>query len=467
MSEADGLRQRRPLRPQVVTDDGQAPEAKDGSSFSGRVFRVTFLMLAVSLTVPLLGAVMLLDSPIDPQPLSFKEPPFLLGVLQPNTKLRQVERLFENQLIGPESIANIGDVMFTGTADGRVVKLENGEIETIARFGSGPCSEVKLLLSSDTPIEGKKMSFVNDLTITRDGRKIYFTDSSSKWQRRDYLLLVMEGTDDGRLLEYDTVTKEVKVLLDQLRFPNGIQLSPAEDFVLVAETTMARIRRVYVSGLMKGGADLFVENMPGFPDNIRPSSAGGYWVAMSSIRPSPGFSMLDFLAERPYIKKMIFKVTIQNSFQNTNEKEANYDLSLTFIFQRSLVLPKLCVTSNGFLKHILVRILKGRLKHRNPLIIKCSGSLFLDTCVVSLTMLALVSLPAGQSPPPSAMALGPCAPLQTCDFVLHLPLPLCHTHLPPFLWPHPEATSLSLIPLPPQPPVSLPSPGDLLPQPDT
>ena len=45
------------------------------------------------------------------------------------------------------------------------------------------------------------------------------------------------------LLEYDTETKEVKVLLDQLQFPNGVQLSPEEDFVLVAETTMARIRR--------------------------------------------------------------------------------------------------------------------------------------------------------------------------------------------------------------------------------
>lgn len=45
------------------------------------------------------------------------------------------------------------------------------------------------------------------------------------------------------LLEYDTETKEVKVLLDHLRFPNGVQLSPAEDFVLVAELTMARIRR--------------------------------------------------------------------------------------------------------------------------------------------------------------------------------------------------------------------------------
>uniref|UniRef100_A0A452R3B1 Adipocyte plasma membrane-associated protein n=1 Tax=Ursus americanus TaxID=9643 RepID=A0A452R3B1_URSAM len=289
MSEADGLRQRRPLRPQVVTDDGQAPEAKDGSSFSGRVFRVTFLMLAVSLTVPLLGAMLLLDSPIDPQPLSFKEPPLLLGVLQPNTKLQQAEKLFENQLIGPESIANIG-------------------------------GEVKLLISSETPIEGRKMSFVNDLTITQDGRKIYFTDSSSKWQRRDYLLLVMEGTDDGRLLEYDTETKEVKVLLDQLRFPNGVQLSPAEDFVLVAETTMARIRRFYLSGLMKGGADLFVENLPGFPDNIRPSSSGGYWVGMATIRSNPGFSMLDFLSERPYIKRMIFKVTMKTIIPKTKMK---------------------------------------------------------------------------------------------------------------------------------------------------
>ena len=45
------------------------------------------------------------------------------------------------------------------------------------------------------------------------------------------------------LLEYDTQTKEVKVLLDHLRIPNGVQLSPAEDFVLVAALAMVRIRR--------------------------------------------------------------------------------------------------------------------------------------------------------------------------------------------------------------------------------
>ena len=47
-------------------------------------------------------------------------------------------------------------------------------------------------------VGGRRLSFVNDLDVTQDGRKVYFTDSSSKWQRRDYLYLIMEATADGR-----------------------------------------------------------------------------------------------------------------------------------------------------------------------------------------------------------------------------------------------------------------------------
>uniref|UniRef100_A0A8C3XHB0 Adipocyte plasma membrane-associated protein n=1 Tax=Cyanoderma ruficeps TaxID=181631 RepID=A0A8C3XHB0_9PASS len=342
MNEAEGLRQRRALRPHVVTEDNLAQEAKEGSTYSSKVFRVTFLTLAVAVAVPLLGVTILLDCPIDPQPISLKEPPLLTGVLEPNTKLRKAERLWENQLVGPESIVNIGDVLFTGTADGKIIKIEDGEIQTIARIGHGPCEicskniNVFPLVSTKTLIEGHKLSFINDLTVTRNGRKIYFTDSSSKWQRQDYLFLIMEGTDDGRLLEYDTVTKEVKILMVGLRFPNGVQLSPAEDFVLVQETTMARIRRYYVSGLMKGGADMFVENMPGLPDNIRLSSSGGYWVAMAAVRPNPGFSLLDFLSEKTWIKRMIFKLLSQETLTKFVPKYSLVvELSETGSYKRS------------------------------------------------------------------------------------------------------------------------------------
>lgn len=33
------------------------------------------------------------------------------------------------------------DVLFTGTADGKIIKIEDGEIQTVARIGHGPCGE--------------------------------------------------------------------------------------------------------------------------------------------------------------------------------------------------------------------------------------------------------------------------------------------------------------------------------------
>ncbi|XP_048392337.1 adipocyte plasma membrane-associated protein isoform X1 [Stegostoma tigrinum] len=347
MKEAEGLRQRRPQQPQVVSDESRDAETKHVSAYSGKVFRITLTTLIVTLLAPFLVATLLLQSPINPEPFSYKEPLLLTGPLEPNLKLRQAERLFEGKLIGPESIAHLGEVIFTGTADGQILKISDGQIHTLARIGKLPCGtredeptcgrplgirvgrngtlfvadayyglfevnpvtgEVEMLVSAQKIIQGRRMAFVNDLSITQDGRKIYFTDSSSKWQRRDNQYLVMEGTADGRLMEYDMITKQVEVLMDDLRFANGVQLSPAEDYVLVSETTMARIRRYHISGLRKGGHDIFFDNLPGLPDNIRPSSSGGYWVGMAVLRPNPGFSMMDFLAPRPWLKNLIFKL---------------------------------------------------------------------------------------------------------------------------------------------------------------
>lgn len=87
------------------------------------------------------------------------------GCWEPNLKLREAQRLFEDQVIGPESIANIGgqsadimtllscrgwradgvsvsaDVLFTGTADGKILKLTGRRIHLVTRLGRPPCGE--------------------------------------------------------------------------------------------------------------------------------------------------------------------------------------------------------------------------------------------------------------------------------------------------------------------------------------
>lgn len=100
---------------------------------------------------------------------SLKEPPLMTGCWEPNLKLRKATRIFENQIQGPESIANIGggfvfqqcsvkktdcwrlfclsaDVLFTGTADGKIVKLNGRRLHTVTQLGKHPCGERKWLL---------------------------------------------------------------------------------------------------------------------------------------------------------------------------------------------------------------------------------------------------------------------------------------------------------------------------------
>lgn len=65
--------------------------------------------------------------------------------------------------------------------------------------------------------------------------------------------------------------------------------------------------RYYIKGQDEGKVEVFMENLPGLPDNIRPSSSGGYWIGMGAIRKAP-FSMLDMLAPKPLARKLIAKV---------------------------------------------------------------------------------------------------------------------------------------------------------------
>jgi len=57
---------------------------------------------------------------------------------------------------------------------------------------------------------------------------------------RNHFLILLEGEATGRLLRYDPTTKDTHVVLDGLAFPNGVQLSRDQSFLLFTETTNCR-----------------------------------------------------------------------------------------------------------------------------------------------------------------------------------------------------------------------------------
>jgi len=151
---------------------------------------------------------------------------------------------------------------------------------------------------------GRLFRFVDDVDIAEDGT-IYFSDASSKFSFDNTLDDLMEHRPNGRLLAYDPKTKTTRLLLDKLYFANGIAVSPDQTYVLVNETGAYRTMRCWLTGERKGEAEIFIDNLPGFPDGV---SAGGkemFWLALVSPRKA---DVDTILMPRPYLRKVLMRL---------------------------------------------------------------------------------------------------------------------------------------------------------------
>eukprot|EP00057_Strongylocentrotus_purpuratus_P014632 XP_011669106.1 PREDICTED: adipocyte plasma membrane-associated protein [Strongylocentrotus purpuratus] len=163
------------------------------------------------------------------------------------------------------------------------------------------------LVSTKTSHGGHTMKFANDFEQLDNGTFL-FSDTSHKWHMTQYGLLVLENKPCGRLLWYDPETKTSGVAKDGLYSPNGIQLSPKKDFLLIAESTRYRITKYYVKGPKKGKTEIFADNLPGMPDNISPSRDGGYWVGFALANSRMGPMKMDVVAPLPWLRKIVAKL---------------------------------------------------------------------------------------------------------------------------------------------------------------
>lgn len=208
--------------------------------------------------------------------------------------------------------------VFTGTEDGAVfrVRPDGRRIDRVGDTGGRPlglellpdgrllvCDARRGLLALDpadgrieeltTLVHGQPMAFCNNAAV-HSGGDIWFSDSSRVHGIDRWKADLVEDTRSGRLLRR-APDGSVEVVLDGLRFANGVALAADESYVAVAETAGRTVVRRWLAGPRAEEVDHLVSDLPGYPDNIARGSDGLVWVTVAS----PTDAVLERLMRAP------------------------------------------------------------------------------------------------------------------------------------------------------------------------
>jgi sugar lactone lactonase YvrE len=282
--------------------------------------------------------------PINPVAWTPSAAPELTGVYAQNSDLAKIERLHVDAF-APEDVAiDAQDRIYCGVDDGRIFRLQpdGTHPEVFAKTEGRPlglifdrggnlivADAIKGLLSIagdgnisvlTTEAEGIPFRCTNDLDIATDGT-IYFTDASYKFPLTQLKADLLEHQPNGRFMAYDPKTKQTRVLLRDLYFANGVAVSPDQTFVLVNSTGDYSVRRFWLTGPKQGQSEVFIDNLPGFPDGISSNGQGTFWLSLVNRRDSA----LDALQPHPFLKKVVWRLP---NFLQPNIKRYAFVLGL-------------------------------------------------------------------------------------------------------------------------------------------
>ena len=284
-----------------------------------------FIIFLVAGTISYL---LLWPVPINPGVWTPPQPPALTGPYQANSRLAGTERLSLGDGYAPEDVAlDSNGQIYAGFDDGRIIRLQpdgknpqlftntNGRPLGLVFDASGnlivaDANKGLLSVARDgqiavltTSADNVPFRCTNDLDVATDGT-IYFTDASSKFPLANFKADILEHQPNGRLLAYNPKDKTTRTILNNLYFANGVAVSPDQSFLLVADTGRYQIWRVWLTGPRQGKSDVFIENLPGFPDGLSSNGRDRFWVALVT----PRDKTLDALLPHPQLRKVVMRL---------------------------------------------------------------------------------------------------------------------------------------------------------------
>ncbi|WP_298444403.1 SMP-30/gluconolactonase/LRE family protein [uncultured Ferrimonas sp.] len=285
-------------------------------------------LAVASAVVALLAYLSLWPVPIEP---TTWQPPIDRGYqlpFNPNQHLAQLERL-NTPAPGPEGFAsNSKQQLYFGLSNGDIGRLTADGIDIVANTNGRPLglrfdhddnlyiadayqgllrlTNTGQLQTVLTEVAGEPLRYANSLALAADGT-VFMSESSTRHAAADYgtyetsLIDINEHGGSGRVIKFDPSSGHARVLLTKLNFTNGIELADNDNSLLITETGHYRVLKLYLRGAKQGQTEVFLENLPGFPDNLSRDSDGTYWLGLVS----PRNALLDSIADKPAIRKLV------------------------------------------------------------------------------------------------------------------------------------------------------------------
>lgn len=279
-----------------------------------------------------LGYLTLWPVPLSPEVYEPLKAPAFTGDFESNDAMAALELvLLPDAAVGPEDLAVMPDgTVYTTDLAGKLYRIDGEVPELIEDLGGRPLGlkagpdgalyiadsyrgilrwtgpgRLETLVSE---VAGAPLIYANQLDIARDGT-IYFSNSTDRFDpellggtKPTSVMTVWEQSNSGyvaRRLPDGTVEK----IADGFVYTNGVALSQAEDFLLINETGRARVHKLWLTGDKAGERELFLGNLPGYPDNLERQGDGTFWLAFASPR-LPSEKLMPY----PFLRKVTWRL---------------------------------------------------------------------------------------------------------------------------------------------------------------
>jgi sugar lactone lactonase YvrE len=304
-------------------------------------------ILALLAAVFAMGAGYLLLWPVPITPVAWEAPaaPGYVGDHAPNTRLANLQMIDLHGEVGPEHIQFAPDGrLYTTVASGNILRMaaDGSEQQVFANTGGrvlgfdfdaqgnliaadaingllsiSPTGKVSMLTES---VNNDPIRYADAVVVAKNG-KMYLSDASARFSPKEWggtfeasILDILEQSSTGRILEYDPATQSTRVVAKGISFANGVTLSQDEQNLFVNETGKYRVWKIAVTAKNldvsslaaqpSAQASVFLDNLPGYPDNLMRGQDGKIWLGFAK----PRNPTVDALAQKPWLRSLTLRL---------------------------------------------------------------------------------------------------------------------------------------------------------------